>query len=131
MLYTVDDVATVLTEDMPEILSWWARREKAVPAADWFSSTGLWVPHVCAIWLYATDSGKAYVDETISNPDVKEGRSSAIIALGVALEHKAKQLGYRYLIGTTKHQSMAMRMEVSGWKPAGEYNIFVKDLEAI
>lgn len=129
---TVEEVVLVTADDMPEIRSWFEAWKLPVPSDDWFSGVGLWVPHIAAVWLYGTDSAKAYVDDTISNPNsVGHRRSQALMSLGVALEETGKRLGYRYLVGLTKLESMAMRMEVAGWRPAGPHRIFVKDVEAI
>lgn len=126
------EVVQVTEADMPKIDTWWEGWGMVPPTRDWYSTTGLWVPDVCALWIYATDSGKAYIDETISNPNsTKEQRRSAVMAIGIALDETVKRMGYRYLIGSTKLDSVSAQMEAAGWKPYGPHRIFVKDLAAI
>jgi len=124
------NVERLTPDDMDEVRSWWTKRGMLAPPDEWFSNLGLWVPHVCAVWLYATDSGKGYVDDIITNPDVPGiDRGAGLFALDTELTELASSLGIRWLVGNTQHGSMATRMELAGWRRNAEpHLIFVKEI---
>lgn len=98
---------------------------------EWFlPEIGYVVEGVCAAFMYKTDSKVAYMENVISNPDAPhELRALAVGMLGDQIFKKAKELGFKVVLGWTKNKSVSSvsgsrNMKISKF----EYAVLVKML---
>jgi hypothetical protein len=91
---------------------------------------GYWVPGIAAGWLVTTNSGRALLEDFISNKSASdEDRGRALFAVEREIAAKAKALGFVFLIGTTQLQSVRERVRIAGYTvTAPKFSLHKKDL---
>lgn len=87
----------------------WCRDWKMSEFADWWlPDTGYMVEGVLYGSLYFTNSGLAYLENIISNPDAPtELRQTALGMVGDASFQEARAAGYKAVLGWTSNKSVA------------------------
>lgn len=116
--------------DIIEIQSWFQKRGFPIPENWFFPSEGLMIPEIAAGFLYLTNSGVAYIDGYISNPDSKVmDRMQAFRKITEGLLWMSKNIyDVKMLCCNTKHNSIR-RMALSfGFTDTGSHMSFNKVL---
>lgn len=72
------------------------------------------VPVVC-ISVFLTNTNICYMENMIANPEIKD-RKDATKAIMEHAWNFAKDKGYKYAVGFTKHESLAKRHLQMGWQ---------------
>lgn len=108
--------------DLKEVYSWMMARRLAIPPPWSFSDIGLMVRGVAAGFLYTTNSGIAYLDSFITNPDrPKEERMGAIESIANALVHAAKSHGVSMVVCHSKFDSIVNAAMKIGFADTGPH----------
>lgn len=112
------NVEPVNEEALKEIASWlpaWGRSDEWPEG--WLSDTGFWVPGLAAGWLVTTNSKRALIEDFLSN---READRATVYAALIAVEQRivdvAKSLGFRYLVGTTKLETVRHKVRAAGYQ---------------
>ncbi len=124
-------VVSVRDEDLAEISTWSTKRGLPDwPGREWLSDLGFWVPGAAAAWLVTTNSPRAFIEDTIANPSVPDReRGEALFAVERVIAQEARRLGFRYLLGVTKIQSVRDRVRIAGYHVTEAiYSLHSKDL---
>ncbi len=112
-----------------EMNSWYTKRELPILIKDILPNTGFIVSEVAAGFLYCCDGNLGLIENFITNPDAKsEDRDEAINIIIDSIEQEAKILGIKYIIGSTKEDSLLMRSLNLNYKDLGKYNLIFKNL---
>lgn len=110
-------VHVVNREDMAEIAGWARARGHEWPPPEWLPPTGYWVPGLAAGWLLLTNCGRAFLEDFMINPRADRAESSkALFLIESYCAERALRQGARYLIGTTKIESIRGRVRVAGYE---------------
>lgn len=116
--------------DIVEIQNWLAKRGlKNTP--NWvFSSSGCIVPGVAAGFIYYTNSGMAFLDGYITNPEARmRDRYLALKAVTAKLLHIAEHASEVKMICCSSNKRSIGKMAMSfGFKDDGMHNSFSKIL---
>lgn len=102
--------------DYVEIEKWWKHRgrDDALPCHI-FSDLGFIVPGICVVFLYATNSKIAFIENLQANPLVPHHRRTlALNAVIQAVCETARDLGYTHLLGTTSIGAVCQRAKHFG-----------------
>jgi hypothetical protein len=119
--------------DYEMLIAWLAPRNQWYPK-DWFSNYGFIVENLgvgaAAGFLYLTNSGRAYIEDFITNPEAElEDRSEAIDLLVYTIEKTAKHLGFKYLIGASYHSGIIAKAKRHGFNVSAKpFTLVVKNL---
>jgi hypothetical protein len=120
-------------EEHKDIIDSWCDGWKMSRFPDWWlPETGFIAENTLAAFMYKTDSGVAYIECVISNPEKPhKERNAAMRDVNTAIEDEAKRLGFRVLLGLTANYEVAKASEEEGYqvtKP--KYAILKKELGA-
>lgn len=98
----------------------------------WLSDLGWWVPGLAAGWLITTNSSRALIEDFATNPRAPKSETyAAMQALESHIVACAKDLGFLYLVGTTKIESIRAKAEKHGYHVTErEFSYLFKDLRA-
>lgn len=96
----------------------------------WLPATGFIVPETCAAFMYRTDSGVAYIECVISNPQKEHSeRNEGMRAVSAAIIEEAKACGFKVLLGLTANHQVANASAEEGYMVSDKkYSILKKDL---
>jgi hypothetical protein len=105
-----------------------ARNEDITPDA--LPQTGFIIPGKAAGFLYRTDSSLAWIESLVAAPDLpKEERTQVVDLIVLAVCHKAKELGFRLLMGYTVLDAVVKRAERLGFDTVdGNFRLVILDL---
>jgi hypothetical protein len=106
-----------LEKDYKTLCEWWSGHEgwPAIPEV-FLPKVGLIVDGLCAGFLYQTDSGFAWLEWVVGNPQAdKEARSEALDLLVKELLRVAKELGFQAVFSAIKHPGLLERYEKFGF----------------
>lgn len=125
-------VREFLPEDYPVICGWLEKRGVPAPTIDHLPPVGWIVDDVCCGFLVQSDSGIAFVDFFVSNPDSsEEDRLAAYDMAWPITEKKARDLGFKMLGVYTKIPKVVAISMRHGMKyDQGPFFYLVKKLEA-
>ena len=102
---------------LPEVQGWYDARGLGKLNADLFPPTGAVVPGVAAMFCYLTNSKKAYVEGTSSNPAIgRTYRMAAISDCLVRISEKLVELGYSAVWSITAFDSLISVGEAHGFR---------------
>jgi len=117
-------------EDYDNILcGWWKDWGWQAPSRDFLPEKGTGgmivfddETPVCAGFMYATNSGVAWVDWIISDKDYRgESRQEAIELLVSSLTAVATASGYKFAYALIKHESLVETYKSLGYSQADQY----------
>lgn len=110
------NVEAISPRDMPEIDSWHTARGLHLGGEGWYSDLGFWVPHTVAGWMLTTNSKRVLFEDWVSNPSVDKSVTKAAFEL---LENHmiavARDLGFRYILGTTSLNAVRDKAKALGY----------------
>lgn len=94
------------------------------------SDLGLIVPDVAAIFLFTTNSKMCLLDGLICNPKSdKQERDECINKMIEVMIHQAKELGFKYIMGTTQFPHVLERAKQHGFQTMDkQYSAFVRSI---
>lgn len=104
--YTEDDYAL--------ICSWWTKRGFPCIAAALLPQNGVIVDEKAAGFLYSTDSGVAWLEWVVSDPD-SAPTGEAVQQVVYELVEAAKQLGFSVILTTTNHAGLIAKYTKAGF----------------
>lgn len=109
-------IRRIVPEDMGEINSWIASRDRHIFDTDFLPPTGWVIPGVMAAWGYKTDSKLVILENVISNKESsKEDRFHGLDLIGSACEAWAKENGFKFIIGWTSMDTVGDACKRNGW----------------
>ena len=115
--------------DFLTIDEWRKNRNVSVLSRDLYPAQGLIVPNVAAGFLTLTDSSVALMENFVSNPGApREERREAIKEIGLRLEIKARDLGFKKLVAITAHNAISDACEELGYQYLGVQMMFGKEI---
>ena len=114
------------------VRSWCRERSMSVFPEAWLPEIVFIVPGVLAAWLYKTDSGCAWIENVISNPETtKEERAEAIDAVSGACVAEARRSGFAYVLGFSAIPTVKACAERLGFTVSQEpYFTLVKEIRS-
>lgn len=93
-----------------QLLKWIEQWGLKPSILDMLPSYGLIIEDICAVFLYETNSKVCFMDYFISNKDKpKQLTDSGLDLISHVLFQQARQKGYKYIVGNTKHKAVADR----------------------
>lgn len=113
-----------------EMAKWSRGHGSNLPSLSLFPENGWVVPGFCAMFLYMTDSGVAFMENLISNPDAPYSLvSPALDACIAATLQGAKDLGVQFVWGTTFIPGVVGRARQHGFRVMPQkYKLMAKGL---
>lgn len=126
-------VEPVSLSALPEIAKW--HTDRGLPEGWprlWLSDLGWWVPGLAAGWLITTNSSRALIEDFATNPHAPKSETyAAMRAIERHIVACAKDLGFLYLVGTTKIESIRAKCRDNGYHVTErEFSYLFKDLRA-
>ena len=116
-------------KDRAQVDSWCQDWNMRTFPSQWLPQAGFIVEGVAAMWLYLTDSKVALLENVISNPKASlDDRDAALDAIGSAAEQYARDLGYKYILGSSSIQPILDRAKRHGYQILPPSQQIVKEL---
>jgi hypothetical protein len=102
------------------VSAWWAAAKwPAVPLSH-LPQTGVVVTlegkPAAATWIYKTDSALCWVEWIVADPKVRRMKRDAVLSVLIsAARELAREMGFRSIFMSIKHESLARRIEAQGF----------------
>ena len=112
-----------------EMSGWYMKRNLKPIPMDNIPNIGFIIKDICAGFLYKADGKMGLIENYISNPmALSSDRNEGLNRITEELIKEAKLHDIKYIIGTTKEDSIVKRSESFGWKDIGKYNVIFMEL---